>query len=84
MRVSGDVEALKLYLQEGSASGAQGNSALAYEALAYVWSYQDDIGLSMPDNSVEYRELLFRKGRHEIEKRKNFLLSAGVGYSTAT
>ena len=66
MRVSGDIEQLKLLLQGD-------------ETLASVWTYQDDIGLSLPDNSSEYRELLMRKGRQEIEKRKHFLLSSGSG-----
>lgn len=65
MRVSGDVEALKKYMQ-------------GVENLNCIWTYQDDISLSLPDNSSEYRELLMRKGRFEIDKRKQFLLSTGV------
>ncbi len=64
MRVSGDFEALKKLLA--------GN-----EDILQVWTYQDDIALSMPENSSEFRDLLQRKGRQEIDKRKIFLLSSG-------
>lgn len=42
-----------------------------------MWTYQDDIALSLPENSGEFRDLLARKGRMEIDKRKTFLLGAG-------
>lgn len=38
------------------------------------WSYLEDIALSMPENSSDYRCLVSTKGREEIEKRKYFLL----------
>jgi len=42
------------------------------------------MALSMPENSTEYRDLLIRKGRLEIEKRKFFLLGAqGYGLHNA-
>jgi len=34
----------------------------------------EDISLSMPENSNEYRLLVSAKGREEIEKRRFFLL----------
>jgi hypothetical protein len=41
------------------------------------WTYIEDIALSMPETAAEYRELLMRKGKDEIDKRKFFLLSTG-------
>ena len=64
MRVSGDIESLKKLL-----AGEEESQA--------VWTYQDDIALSMPENSAEFRDLLQRKGRQEVEKRRLFLLSSG-------
>jgi hypothetical protein len=64
MRVSGDIDSLKKLL------------AGEHESV-FVWTYQDDIALSMPENSSEFRELLQKKGRQEIEKRRVFLLSSG-------
>ena len=36
------------------------------------------MALSLPENTQEYRELLQKKGRHEVDKRKFFLISTGV------
>lgn len=41
------------------------------------WTYLEEIALSMPENSTEYRCLLTTKGKDEIEKRKRFLLNSG-------
>jgi hypothetical protein len=71
MRVSGDIEALKKLLA-------------GQEDIIQVWTYQDDIALSMPENSSEFRELLQKKGRQEIDKRKFFLLSSGSTNQFAT
>ena len=38
----------------------------------------------MPENSSEFRELLQKKGRQEIDKRKFFLLSSGSTNQFAT
>ena len=66
MRVSGDIEILKKLLQ-----GTE-------DITQYVWTYADDIAVSMPENSSESRDLLQKKGRLEIDKRKIFLLSSGL------
>jgi len=59
MKVSGDINAVKEQLA--------GNKVTE-------WDYLEDIALSYPENSSEYRCLVARKGREEIEKRKYFLL----------
>ena len=59
MKVSGDINAVKEHLA--------GNKVTQ-------WSYLEDIVLSMPENSSEYRCLVTSKGREEIDKRKYFLL----------
>ena len=59
MKVSGDIQAVKDHLA--------GNKIT-------TWSYLEDIALSMPENSSEYRCLVSSKGKEEIEKRKYFLL----------
>jgi hypothetical protein len=59
MKVSGDINAVKEHLA--------GNKVVQ-------WTYLEDIILSMPDNSSEYRCLVTSKGREEIDKRKYFLL----------
>ena len=41
------------------------------------WTYMEDLALSMPETASEYRELLLKKGKDEIDKRKFFLLSTG-------
>ena len=69
MKVSGDLGALRTYLEKG----AEG------EPMKNEWSYIEDIALSMPENSAEFRDLLVTKGKEEIEKRKFFLLSSGSG-----
>jgi hypothetical protein len=63
MKVSGDVQAVRDYL-EGKR--------------VVEWTYLEDIALSLPEVSTEYRCLLTTKGRDEIEKRKQFLLSTGT------
>ena len=78
MKVSGDINAVKDYLKN-AASG----DAAALEANGRVtWTYMEDLALSMPENSSEYRCLVSKKGREEIEKRKWFLIrdkSSAVG-----
>lgn len=59
MKVSGDIQALRELLA--------GNQVT-------TWDYLEDIALSNSENSQEYRLLLNKKGRDEIEKRKYFLL----------
>ena len=59
MKVSGDIQAVKDHLAGKKVT---------------LWSYLEDIALSMPENSSEYRCLVGQKGRDEIEKRKYFLL----------
>ena len=77
MKVSGDLEALKAYLNN------EKNNRSEISQVA-EWNYIEDMALSMPENSTEYRDLLIRKGRLEIEKRKFFLLGAqGYGLHTA-
>lgn len=39
-----------------------------------TWDYLEDIALSNNENTSEYRLLLTRKGKEEIEKRRYFLL----------
>ena len=46
------------------------------EPLLAEWNYIEDLALSMPENSAEYRDLLIKKGKDEIDKRKIFLLGA--------
>ena len=46
------------------------------EPLPAEWNYIEDLALSMPENSAEYRDLLIKKGKDEIDKRKIFLLGA--------
>ena len=65
MRVSGDLNSLK-------------NLLAGKEDPISVWTYQDDMALSQPENTSEYRELLQKKGLHEVDKRKFFLISTGV------
>lgn len=62
MRVNGDIKAVRDYLE---------GKRVAY------WSYLDDVGLSLPESSTEFRCLVTTKGRDEIEKRKRFLLDTG-------
>ena len=69
MKVSGDLEALRAYLQNEKEKGKDISQVAE-------WNYIEDMALSMPENSTEYRDLLIRKGRLEIEKRKFFLLGA--------
>jgi hypothetical protein len=88
MKVSGDMDALRHILKrqndmeakEGKdADGADGDGAdkeKELEPLPCEWNYIEDIALSMPENSAEYRDLLTKKGKEEIEKRKVFLLGA--------
>lgn len=64
MRVSGDLDALKDHLK--------GKRVVE-------WSYLEDMALSMPETSTEYRCLLTTKGRDEVEKRKRFLLGLNSG-----
>jgi DUF971 family protein len=59
MKVSGDIQALKDHLA--------GNKVV-------TWDYLEDLALSNNENSSDYRLLLTRKGREEIDKRKYFLL----------
>jgi hypothetical protein len=59
MKVSGDIQALKDHMA--------GNKVV-------TWDYLEDLALSNNENSSEYRLLLSRKGKEEIEKRKYFLL----------
>lgn len=39
-----------------------------------VWNYLEDLALTKPEDSMEYKCLLDSKGKEEIEKRKMFLL----------
>ena len=59
MKVSGDIQALKDLLA--------GNKVV-------TWDYLEDLALSNNENSSDYRLLLSKKGKDEIEKRKYFLL----------
>ena len=73
MKVSGDMENLRGYLQRQKDNP---NKSDDLAALPCEWNYMEDIALSMPENSSEYRDLLMKKGREEIDKRKVFLLGA--------
>lgn len=55
MRVSGDIKAVRNYLEGKRVT---------------EWSYLDDLALSAPESSTEFRCLVTTKGRDEIEKRK--------------
>ena len=59
MRMSGDLERIRDHLQ--------GRPVVE-------WTYLEDLALSKPDNSLEFRCLEKTKGREEIEKRKAFLI----------
>ena len=76
MKVSGDMDNLRAYLQRQKEHAAAGDSAGHQEPLACEWNYLEDIALSMPENTAEYRDILLRKGKEEIDKRKIFLLGA--------
>ena len=67
MKVSGDINAVKEYLA--------GNKVTE-------WDYLEDIALSYPENSTEYRCLVAKKGREEIDKRKYFLLRVNPNSDT--
>ena len=74
MKVSGDMENLRAYLQrQKEHSGKEGEPL---DSMPYEWNYIEDIALSMPENSSEFRDLLLKKGKEEIDKRKMFLLGA--------
>ena len=75
MKVSGDMDNLRQCLQKEKEAAAGGKGG-HIEPMPCEWSYLEDIALSMPENSAEYRDLLIRKGREEIDKRKVFLLGA--------
>ena len=75
MKVSGDMENLRACLQKQKESAAS-EADCQSESMPCEWSYLEDIALSMPENSSEYRDLLMKKGREEIDKRKIFLLGA--------
>jgi hypothetical protein len=64
MRVSGDVRRVREYL-EGKR--------------VVEWTYLEDIALSQPESSTEYRCLVTTKGKEEVERRKRFLLNVGNG-----
>lgn len=66
MRVSGDLQAVREYLQ--------GKRVVE-------WQYLEDIALSQPETSTEYRCLVTTKGKDEIEKRKRFLLNTGASFT---
>lgn len=77
MKVSGDVEALRAYLKSTS-EDAPMNGEAAADSIAACWSYAEDIALSMPESTPDFRELLLKKGKDQIEKRKIFLLGSGT------
>jgi len=60
VKVSGDLQAVRDYLE--------GKRVIE-------WTSLEDIALSMPENSTEYRCLVATKGKDEIEKRKKFLIN---------
>lgn len=39
-----------------------------------MWTYLEDLALTRPEGSMEYKCLVDSKGKDEIEKRKIFLL----------
>jgi hypothetical protein len=59
VKVSGDLHSLKRYFE--------GDSVI-------LWTYLEDLALTKPEDSMEYKCLLEAKGKEEIEKRKMFLL----------
>ena len=73
MKVSGDMDNLRSYLQRQK---EHTDETLQMEPLPCEWNYLEDIALSLPENSSEYRDLLLKKGKEEIDKRKIFLLGA--------
>lgn len=70
MKVSGDIQAVKNYLT----NAATGDTTALEANSSATWTYMEDLALSMPENSSEYRCLVSKKGRDEIEKRKWFLI----------
>lgn len=61
VKVSGDTEAIRKFYDGGD---------------VVMWSYLEDLALTKPEDSMEFRCLLDTKGRAEIEKRKAFLLKS--------
>ena len=59
VKVSGDIVNLKRYLEGEDVP---------------IWSYLEDLALTKPEDSMEYRCLLESKGKDEIDKRKKFLM----------
>lgn len=59
VKVSGDINSLERYFQ--------GETVV-------TWQYLEDLALTKPEDSMEYKCLVDTKGKSEIEKRKNFLL----------
>lgn len=70
MKVSGDIQAVKNYL----ANAARGDPAALEANQKATWTYMEDLALSMPEHTSEYRLLVNKKGREDIEKRKWFLI----------
>jgi len=56
-------------------SGDIGNLQRFFEGeIVPMWTYLEDLALTRPEGSMEYKCLVDSKGKEEIEKRKNFLL----------
>lgn len=64
MKASGDIRRVRDYLE--------GKRIID-------WTYLEDIALSQPETSTEYRCLVTTKGKEEVERRKRFLLNLGNG-----
>ena len=61
VKVSGDFNSLERYFE--------GEHVV-------LWTYLEDLALTKPEDSMEFKCLMESKGKHEIEKRKNFLLKS--------
>jgi hypothetical protein len=68
VKVSGDIVSVERYFQ--------GESVV-------TWQYLEDLAMTKPEDSMEYRCLVDTKGKAEIEKRRNFLLRSEQQNDTA-
>ena len=63
MKVSGDIQAVKDYLEGKEVC---------------KWTYVEDMALSQPETAIEFKNLVSQKGREQIEKRRYFLLKVNT------
>ena len=63
VKVSGDIENLIKHIEGQNVP---------------TWSYLEDLALTRPEDSIEFKCLLDTKGKEEIEKRRDFLLKTNT------